>query len=133
MALLVGCSRQENPSRPEDDAKSLLGAWIIQSATRDGATLNHLKGGQMVFAGDKLTLKPAVGQDEAVAYKIDPSQKPKTMDLEPENNKLKADLDNAIYDLNGDTLKLCLGTKDNRPREFTDVGRASLVLKRKTK
>lgn len=86
----------------------------------------------MVFAGDKLTLKPAVGQDEAVAYEIDPSQKPKTMDLEPENNKLKADLGKAIYELNGDTLKLCLGTKGIRPREFTDVGRASLVLKRKT-
>jgi uncharacterized protein (TIGR03067 family) len=86
----------------------------------------------MVFAGDQLTLQPAVGQDETVAYKIDPSQKPKTMDLEPENNKLKADLGKAIYELNGDTLKLCLGTNDTRPTEFTEMGRASLVLKRKT-
>jgi uncharacterized protein (TIGR03067 family) len=114
-----------------EEMKKLEGAWVVHSATRDGKTLNHLKDGQMVFAGDKLTIKPAAGDDETVTYKVDPSQKPKRMDLDPENKKLTADLGKAIYELNGDTLKLCLGPPDKRPTEFTDKDRALIMLKRK--
>ena len=53
------------------------------------------------------------------------------MDLNPENERLKADVGKAIYELDGDTLKLCLGPPDNRPTEFTDKDKALLVLKRK--
>jgi uncharacterized protein (TIGR03067 family) len=114
-----------------DEVKRLAGAWVIRSATRDGATLNHLKGGQVVFAGDKLTIKPAVGDDETVTYKIDPSRKPKAIDLDPKSERLKADLGKAIYELDGDTLKLCIGPPDKRPTGFADKDAALLVLTRK--
>ena len=114
-----------------EEVKKLEGTWVVHSATRDGKTLNHLKGGQMVFAGDKLTIKPAAGDDEKVTYKVDPSQKPKAMDLDPENKKLKADWGKGIYELDGNTLKLCLGRQGARPTEFTDADRPLLVLKRK--
>jgi uncharacterized protein (TIGR03067 family) len=120
-----------HPASAGADMKRLKGTWVIQSATRDGKTLNHLKGGQLVFDGGKLTIKPAVGDEEEATCKVDPSQKPKTMDLDPENEKLKADLSKAIYELDGNTLKLCIGPPDKRPAEFTDKSRALLVLERK--
>ena len=70
MALITLAAHAEPAG---EEAKRLEGGWVISSATRDGKPLNHLKGGQLVFAGDKLTIKPAVGDDEKATYKIDPS------------------------------------------------------------
>jgi uncharacterized protein (TIGR03067 family) len=112
---------------PPDEMKKLEGTWLVVKATYDGKPEEGFKG--LVFAGAKLTLKVADGKDQKFTYKIDLSQKPKTMDFTSEK-KENAKLGKAIYELDGEALKVCLGPPEKRPTDFTDKGQVLIVLKR---
>jgi uncharacterized protein (TIGR03067 family) len=128
-ACLVGLMAQADG--PSDEAKKLEGTWAVDSATIDGQAVEEMKGGRAVFAGDKLTLKGADGKEtEKHTYKVNPSQKPKTMDFIPERQKKNSAPGKAIYELDVDTLKLCVSSPDRRPTEFTDKGQVLIILKR---
>jgi uncharacterized protein (TIGR03067 family) len=114
-----------------DEAKKLEGTWVVTSATLDGKVLDDLKNGQIMIAGDKLTIKGSDGKELKHSFKVDPSKKPKTMDLAFVEKVANAAPSSVIYDLDGDTLKLVLGQPGKRPAEFTDEGRPLVTLKRK--
>lgn len=119
-----------NAGDAKDDAKRLEGAWTVESATHDGkpADLN----GEVTFAGDKMTIKPAKGQEQKFLFKVDPSKKPAIMDLAFAGEKPKnAAPGKAIYELNGNLLKLCIGPPGRRPTEISDKGAVLIVMKRK--
>jgi uncharacterized protein (TIGR03067 family) len=110
-----------------DEAKKLEGTWLIESVTLDGKAVDNTKGGQIVIAGDKLTMKHKNGKEQPFTFTVDPAKKPKTMDLDlPEGHA-----QSVIYDLDGDALKLVVGEPDKRPTEFTDKGNHLIMLKRK--
>jgi uncharacterized protein (TIGR03067 family) len=84
----------------------------------------------IVFAGDKVTC-PVNGAMEELEYKLDPTAKPKRIDVIVEDGKIAR----GIYQLEGDTLKLCFD-KDaggERPTKFAtdDTTYGLIVLKRK--
>jgi uncharacterized protein (TIGR03067 family) len=86
--------------------------------------------------GDKLTFGPGA-DDRTSTFFLDPTKKPKAMDLRPEDGPAKGKrLPVAIYAIEGDTLKLCLDKEDKgggRPKEFktrAGDGLALLVFKR---
>lgn len=114
-----------------DDAKKLEGTWLVKSATRDGKAAEDMKDGQLVIAGEKLTIKSKDGKNQEFTFKVDPSKKPKTMDLAFVVEVPNASPGLVIYDLNGDNLRLVIGPPDKRPKEFTDKGHALVMLTRK--
>jgi uncharacterized protein (TIGR03067 family) len=119
------------PGGPPREAKKLQGTWVVLSATLDGRDVTDLKGGRVVIAGDKLTIRPESGMDEEeFTFTVDPTRKPKAMRLAFVKTPSKAAA-HVIYDLDGDDLKFVLGQPDKRPTEFTDKGHALLTLKRK--
>ena len=131
--LFCSAAWAEEPKKDavKDEMKKLEGTWVVESATADGKAEADLKGGQAVFAGDKLTLKGPGDKVEKFTYKVDPAQKPKTLHLTPEKKEKNAGTGKAIYELDGDTLKVCIGPPDKFPTEFTDKGHTLIVLKRK--
>jgi uncharacterized protein (TIGR03067 family) len=128
LALTVGTARADSAA---EEAKKLEGSWNVESATYDGKPMPDLQRGQLVFAGNTLILKGVNGREQKLTYRVDPSKNPKTMDFEMEKKEANASPGTAIYEINGDALKLCLGPPDKRPTEFTDKGQILLVLKRK--
>lgn len=114
-----------------DDAKKLEGTWLVKSATLDGKNVADMKDGQIVIAGDKLTLKPKAGKDIECTFKVDSTKKPKTMRLAFVEKVPNAAPGQVIYDLDGDDLKLVFGPPDKLPTEFTDKGQPLVMLKRK--
>jgi uncharacterized protein (TIGR03067 family) len=113
-----------------DEMKKFEGTWLVHSATRDGKPAADWKDGQVVFAGDRVTMKGPAGKREFI-YKVDPSKKPKTIDFTSAKKDTSEAPELAIYELDGDTLKLCTGPVDERPTEFNDKKRLLAVLKRK--
>ena len=133
-ALLIGFvvgADAPNADAVKEEMKKLEGTWTVESATKDGKPLEKQKGGQFIFAADKLTIKSADGKMEKMTYKVDPSAKPRTMDFVPEEKKPNTATGHAIYELDGDSLKLCLGPPGRRPKEFSDQGQVLFLLKRK--
>jgi uncharacterized protein (TIGR03067 family) len=129
--LLTGNAAQDDPAKKDLD--SLQGGWQYMSWVADGnpAPKEEVKGLKIVIKGNKLTF---IGFGKGIAseatIKLDPSKKPKAIDLavgggtEPQL---------GIYSIEGDTLKMyfCNSMGGERPTEFKDGQNvSSFMLKR---
>jgi uncharacterized protein (TIGR03067 family) len=119
--------------------EKLQGTWTPTAAERKGQKL-PLENHSLVIEGETLVIKQDGKQMFKGKFKLDPSKKPATIDLEiaegPEDYKGK--VSQGIYVLDGDTLKWCNsepGVAD-RPKEFATSDKANhmlLVFKREKK
>jgi uncharacterized protein (TIGR03067 family) len=135
-AFLCGADAADDAKK---DAKQLQGKWTLISAIRSGQEYppEKLKGEvDVIFAGDTVQLvaaeKEAKKPEGKITFKLDPTKKPKTIDMIPSNQKFEPIL--GIYELTGDQLKICFRPSgDKRPTEFkseTNSGCLLYVLKR---
>lgn len=119
-ALLAGCGKQEAQS----DKDKLQGTWQMVSAERMGKPIPDPEKQKLVIEGDTLTSKLG---DEVMfkgKIKLDPSKKPKTLDMEfteDAQGYKKGQVSQCIYVIEGDTLKFCNAAPgvDDRPKEFS--------------
>jgi uncharacterized protein (TIGR03067 family) len=125
-----------------DDAKEqekLEGTWsFVNSSGEASQKKEKLAAVRMVFKGDTVSFV-GEGKKRTVqgTYIVDLSKNPKTMDINLENDGKKLTT-LAIYELDGDALKLChyLGgmASKERPKEFVADKQTVLgVLKREKK
>ena len=104
----------------DDERKLLRGTWLPSAAELgekpfDEATLKTMK---LVLEGDKYTVTVGKGIDKGTT-KIDPAAKPKTMDITGTDGPNKGKTFLAIYELDGDTLRVCYDlTGKGRPTKF---------------
>jgi RNA polymerase sigma-70 factor (ECF subfamily) len=120
--------------QPKTDLERLQGAWVLVTGDMDGAPAPEGYAGNFraVFTGHKLAFRTRDNQPIARfsrewTIQLDPTAKPKAMDLRSGDQHAP-----AIYELEGETLKLCGGdTGGKRPTEFKGgPGLLFLVLKR---
>src|SRR5688500_1431481 len=108
LLLVTAVARADDAKK---DLEKLQGTWeIIEVVNSDRAIpADKVKGGQVVFKGDEMTLKEGSDDKDLRKFrvKLDPSQKPKAMDTTALNREYKGSVSSAIYQLEGDTLKLC--------------------------
>jgi uncharacterized protein (TIGR03067 family) len=124
---------KKEDNTPKDDvagkeAARLKGTWKTVTGEIDGQPLSPPeKQTNWVITGDKITWEGARGNAQTVwTFKVDPKKKPTEIELQTGRQILK-----GIYELDGNTLLVCLG-KD-RPSEFkTSAGskHTLVVLKR---
>lgn len=112
LATATGWSRNA-----ADEGKLLEGTWLPTAAELgekplDDATLKAIK---LVVDGEKYT----VGKVDRGTLKIDPAAKPKTMDIVGTDGPNKGKTLLAIYELDGDNLRICYDLSGKaRPTEF---------------
>ena len=119
----------------QEDRKALEGKWKITSVTMAGKQIPVEKGPPFLeFKGDKF-----IGLAPGMTYKIDPTKKPKHLDLIVTRDG-KEILTRAIYSLEqgGLTIGIPLvpkgkGVENQRPKSFGpgDMERPTMVLKAK--
>jgi uncharacterized protein (TIGR03067 family) len=123
--LVAGLVLGAGPAQ-EDDAKkdhdALQGTWKVISAESDGRPFGELMGETMTFEKDSFVIKDKDGVIIKGTFTIDPSKRPKAMDLRMADKKVEGQFRDAkaIYELTKGGLKCCWGEagKDNRPKEF---------------
>ncbi len=118
---------------PQDgvtDAKMLEGTWTPKTAQLGETVLrdDDLKEIKLVIAGDQYTVTGVKAIDKG-SIKFDAAKNPKTMDIIGGEGPNKGKTFLAIYEINGDTLRICydLGGK-TRPTEFATKKGAALFL-----
>jgi uncharacterized protein (TIGR03067 family) len=140
--LLLGCLLLAYAEARSGDAKEqekLEGTWSFVKSS-EGANQKKEKRGavRMIFKGNTISFV-AEGNKRNVqgTYTVDPSKNPKAMDITLENEGSKV-ITQAIYELDGDRLKLChyLGgmASKERPKEFVSDRKTVLgILDRQKK
>lgn len=128
-----------NPPANQDKAvkeelDKLQGTWRITSLEMDGKPIpqEFLKEAKIIVKGDKFESR--VGVPYTGTVKIDPTQKPKTIDLVFESGPEKGNTSLGIYELDGDTWKICLGVNTmERPTEFAAKPGTGFALEKLTR
>jgi RNA polymerase sigma-70 factor (ECF subfamily) len=113
---------------PRKDLDALQGVWAANIIEREGkqAPNEVLQRFRVVFKGNRLTI-----DERTATFTLDPGKKPKWIDVVPDEGPAKGKRLPAIYELDGDTLKLCfdnIGVSDQRPTEFRSTAENRLDL-----
>lgn len=109
----------------KDDAKKemdkLQGTWKTDSIASMGMTVTSAQFGEstLVVKDDKYVFTLS-GEKEEGTLKIDPSKKPKTMDVVITGGQEKGKTQLGVYELEGDTLKVTVNMpgETDRPKEM---------------
>jgi uncharacterized protein (TIGR03067 family) len=116
------------------DREALQGAWRPVSSEMGGKDQTaEAKEHLLVFEGDSFTVKKGDEVRVKGTFKLDPSKKPKAIDMtitESRRDQDKGKEMHGIYELGKDTLKWCTaepGGKD-RPKEFATKEGTRLML-----
>jgi uncharacterized protein (TIGR03067 family) len=127
---------EKPPAQAKDDRQkeleALQGTWAAVTVERNGqrAPAEALKGFEVVIQGNRMTINP--GKDDRTStFTLDPSKRPRWLDNTPEQGPKKGQSLPAIYELQGDSLKLCFdneGVSDKRPTAFRTTSGSGLAL-----
>ena len=107
-----------------DDNKALQGTWLPSAAELATQKMSEemLKTMRLTIKGDQYEVQVGKQTDRGTV-KFDPAQKPKTMDIMGTEGPNKGRKLLAIYEINGDTLRVCYALAgDKRPTAFTSRG-----------
>ena len=126
------------------DTKKLEGSWRTISVETNGKKLpedviKEMADLRLVFKGNTGSIRNKGKVLSEGPFTIDPTKKPKTLDLKVTKGQRKGSTSLAIYELDGDTLKACwtsLAVDRKRPKEFAtkpDSGLLLIIYKRKKK
>ncbi len=122
-----------------DDAKrdeyKLQGTWQVTEGVSEGKPIpkEQLERMKVVFAGEKMSIFPPDGDGKKTVestFTVDPGKKPKALDTTRLEGGAKGKTAKGIYELDGDTLKLCLTSRleKERPTELAAPEKSGLVL-----
>jgi uncharacterized protein (TIGR03067 family) len=133
--LVAGAGRADAAgTKADDDATkkelaSLDGTWVIAGREFEGKQATDdqiralrtkiiIKDGQVaIWTDDNADGKEELTREATL--KLDPTAKPRALDLTFTSGDLKGKTNQAIYEIDGDTLKVCFAVLDaERPTDF---------------
>lgn len=116
----------------KSDMKTLQGAWNMVSLEMEGQKYPH-GWSQIVVKGDRFT-SLNMGAEYEGKMVVDESASPKTFDLHYDKGPEKGNMSLGIYEIDGDTWKICIGLAGKkRPSKFASApgtGHSLEILKR---
>ena len=117
------------PDEPKKE-KTMDGSWQLVSGVLGGKDLpeEFTKSAVLVLKEGKYTLKSSFGDDSGTC-RVDATKTPKELDVTGVEGPNKGKSYQAIYELDGDTLKVCYDmTGKARPTEFKSPADTKLFL-----
>jgi uncharacterized protein (TIGR03067 family) len=138
MALTVGflIAADAKDDDAKKELKKLEGNWQVISMEIDGQKMPEEDAKQytVLIKGDKYTLKMQDNPINQGTIKVDPTKKPKTIDITPTDGDNSGKTMLGIYEQDGDTQKTCYTQPDKpRPTKFSSEGGNTLIVYKKMK
>jgi uncharacterized protein (TIGR03067 family) len=116
---------------PNDGGKDLTGTWRAATYALDGkeAAAADLKDIRLIIAGGKFKAQNAGQTFLAGTVKLGADKNPRAMDITYTEGDLKGQTSLAIYELVGDTLRICRAAPGKaRPTAFASKPGSGLTL-----
>jgi uncharacterized protein (TIGR03067 family) len=135
LLLIVAVGLLMAPAAPKDDAarkeyQKFTGTWRFVSIEADRAKAEEdvFKNARLIVKGNEFSMIQGAVTYRGT-YTVDVSKKPKTIDLVFTDGPEKGKTSLGIYELEGDTCKLCIAlTGKDRPKEFVSKPGSGHVL-----
>lgn len=129
--------RADDKGEVEKELKKFQGSWTFESVEAGGKDVpaSEFKGITVTFEGDKYTVKKGDDVIQAATLKLDPSKSPKAFDVTVAEGPNKGMVMLGIYEISGDTLKVCFDPEGKkRPTQFkSESGSQTLVVHKRMK
>ena len=132
-------ARADDKADVEKDLKKFQGTWTFESVEVGGKEqpAADFKGMTVTFEGNKFIVKKGDEVIQVGKQKLDPSKSPKASDVTVVEGPNKGAVMLGIYEISGDTLKVCFDPEGKkRPTEFKSASGSEtfvVVHKRVTK
>jgi uncharacterized protein (TIGR03067 family) len=117
--------------KAKEDKQKLQGTWKLISFEIGGKGDDDTKdeNRELVIDGDKITVKNEGKEVEQDRFVLDPTKKPKSIEVTTLTGDEKDKKRLGIYELEGDNLKICIDEKgEARPAEFKTKEGGSQIL-----
>src|ERR1700722_12242868 len=124
-------ARADNKAVVDKELKKFQGTWTFESVEAGGKEepAADFKGMTVTFEGDKFTVKKGDEVIQAATQKLDPSQSPKPIDVAVAEGLNKGAVMLGIYEISGDTLKVCFDSEGKkRPTEFKSASGSQVLV-----
>jgi uncharacterized protein (TIGR03067 family) len=122
---------QNRSDSAQEDLQKLAGTWKMESLEIEGKQIerDRFSATKLTVRGDKYIVKTAKSEYQ-VTLRLDPSGKPKEIDMDFANGKEPSKVSKGIYDLDGDQFRLCRAQAAGaaRPTEFATKPDSGLFL-----
>jgi uncharacterized protein (TIGR03067 family) len=121
----------DKDDKAKEDKKNLQGAWKLMSFEVAGKGDDDTKdeNRELLIEGDKITVKNEGKDVEKNSFTLDPTKKPKSIDVITLTGEEKDKKRLGIYELDGDNLKICIDDKgETRPAEFKTKEKGNQIL-----
>src|SRR5262249_30064447 len=132
LVLAAYGARADDKADVRKELKKFEGTWTFESFEAGGKKLSAdpFKGRTVTFEGDKYSVKRGDEVEEAATAKLDPSKSPKTLDVKVTDGPNKGAVMLGIYEISGDTLKVCFDPEGKkRLTEFkTEAGSPTVLV-----
>jgi uncharacterized protein (TIGR03067 family) len=127
---------QPDPPSPRDQAAfeelaRLQGSWQYESLEENGEkkAAADLKGRSILIGADAFLIRRDNKLLQLGQLKLDPTRMPKTVNAIVKQGENKGEIMLGIYELDGDTLKMCFDVQgQERPKEFKTKPDSNLML-----
>ena len=107
----------------------LAGAWVVVAMRNGGKEDAQLKDHTATFADGKVTFKSKDEKEHAATYTLGANKSPATIDLVPADGPHKGKTLMAIYVIEKNELKLCIGKEgEDRPSTFSSKAGEETIL-----
>lgn len=120
----------ETNQRQKDELEKLEGVWQIRSGEQDGKVVNGIDGDKLTIHGESLTQHHEGKEVMKATVHLYPDGKPKATQLRISDGTDKGMTKQAIYELEGEELRICLGKvgEVTLPTDFTTKAGSGRVV-----
>lgn len=112
------------------DLERLQGTWTVVGGEANGrpfpAEVVERDAATYTFEGDQVTVRDRGKTRGVLRVTLDATKRPKALDMKDLEGQENFRTIHAIYEVRGETLRICMDTKTGRPDEFS--GKDSAVL-----
>ena len=109
----------------DDPMKQLQGTWTLVSGEKAGqkSPERDAQSVSVIITQDTLTFRRP-RHEETTRMALDPTTRPRQITLTQDDGSIRP----GIYEIGGDTLRICLSGTDERPRDFTSPPGSRIAL-----
>ena len=126
VVLLLAADDKDQGDAAKKDLKALEGTWKALKGEENGAAVKEgdIKKYELTIKGDKYTLRVNGEETEQGTLKLDPTKKPKAIDIKITKGDDEGKDQYGLYQVEGDRFTLCFAPAGkDRPKQLkTEAG-----------